>query len=348
MSYAHPLKDIARQAGVGLATVDRVLHDRAGVRTATRRRVHQAIEELSRQTLEASLHGSRLVIDLVMEAPNRFSSAVHAALESQLAALMPVAMRVRAHLGETATGEEIASILARLRRRGSNGVLLKAPDHPAIRAEIRACADARIPVLTLVTDLPDTPRHAYVGMDNQAAGATAAWLISGWMHAPIHTGKAVLVVISSYRFLGEEEREVGFRRALAERAPHLSVLSLGEGRGLDWQTYDLVEHCLKTHPEIEGIYSIGGGNRAIAKALERCGRQPAVFIAHDLDRDNQALLTEGTITAVLHHDLGADMLQACQILIEANRLRPPSLLTRPSPVQIITPVNMPPNLRKGT
>jgi ABC-type sugar transport system substrate-binding protein len=38
------LKDIARQAGVSLATVDRVLHSRAGVRPDTLRRVKETIE----------------------------------------------------------------------------------------------------------------------------------------------------------------------------------------------------------------------------------------------------------------------------------------------------------------
>src|ERR1700750_2786877 len=38
------LKDIAREAGVSLATVDRVLHNRPGVRPDTVRRVKQAIE----------------------------------------------------------------------------------------------------------------------------------------------------------------------------------------------------------------------------------------------------------------------------------------------------------------
>ena len=38
------LRDIARQAGVSLATVDRVLHNRPGVRPDTVRRVKEAIE----------------------------------------------------------------------------------------------------------------------------------------------------------------------------------------------------------------------------------------------------------------------------------------------------------------
>jgi LacI family transcriptional regulator len=37
-------EDIARQASVNLATIDRVLHNRAGVRPDTVRRVKEAIE----------------------------------------------------------------------------------------------------------------------------------------------------------------------------------------------------------------------------------------------------------------------------------------------------------------
>ena len=43
------LKDIAREAGVSLATVDRVLHNRPGVRPDTVRRVKAAIERNSFQ-----------------------------------------------------------------------------------------------------------------------------------------------------------------------------------------------------------------------------------------------------------------------------------------------------------
>ena len=38
------LKEIAREAGVSVATVDRVVHGRGGVRADTSRRVREAIE----------------------------------------------------------------------------------------------------------------------------------------------------------------------------------------------------------------------------------------------------------------------------------------------------------------
>ena len=63
------------------------------------------------------------------------------------------------------------------------GVILKAPDEPEIVDAIGRLHDAGIPVVTLVTDIPLSQRVAYVGIDNRAAGATAAYLIDQWLAA---------------------------------------------------------------------------------------------------------------------------------------------------------------------
>jgi LacI family transcriptional regulator len=59
--------------------------------------------------------------------------------------------------------------------------VLKAPDVPEVTAAVQRLGRAGIPVVTLVTDLPGSGRLAYVGMDNRAAGATAAYLLGQWL-----------------------------------------------------------------------------------------------------------------------------------------------------------------------
>ena len=71
-------------------------------------------------------------------------------------------------------------------------------------------------MVTFVTDVPFSRRLAYVGVDNRAAGATAAYLITRW--EPGQAG-GVLVTLSSSSFRGEEEREIGFRATMRELAP---------------------------------------------------------------------------------------------------------------------------------
>ncbi|MER8631577.1 LacI family DNA-binding transcriptional regulator [Mesorhizobium opportunistum] len=338
MSRAFLLKDIALQAGLSLATVDRVLNDRPGVREHTVRLVKQAIGELEQQRDQIGLAGRKFVLDVVMEAPGRFSEAVRQGLEQAMPSLQPAIFRARYHLAETRNVENTVGIIDALQRRGSNGVFLKAPDVPAVRAAAARLVGAAIPVVTLVTDLPDTGRQAYVGMDNRAAGETAAYLLGEWLGG----GPArILVTISSNRFRGEEEREIGFRQALRERYPALGIVEVSEGHGLDRNTGMLALAALRANPDIAGVYSIGGGNRAIIEAFASLGRTCRGFIGHDLDADNLALLRDGRISAVLHHDLGHDMRNACLHVMRAHGLLPKSPVSGMANIQVITPFNVP-------
>lgn len=109
------------------------------------------------------------MIDIVMQAPERFSSAVREALEAELPLLQPAVLRCRFHLRETGPVRELVATLDRIARRGSQGVLLKAPDVPEVTAAVARLVAAGVPVVTLATDLPATGRLAYVGIDNRAA-----------------------------------------------------------------------------------------------------------------------------------------------------------------------------------
>jgi LacI family transcriptional regulator len=66
-----------------------------------------------------------------------------------------------------------------------------------------------------------------------------------------------------------------------------------------------------------------------------------VFIAQDLDNDNQFLLSKGRLSAVLHHDLNQDMRRACHLIMRAHRALPGAVRTVPSSIQVITPYNVP-------
>ena len=161
-------------------------------------------------------------------------------------------------------------MLDRIADRGSDGVILKAPDHPLVAAAVARLAEHDIPVVTFVTDLPGSRRAAYVGVDNRAAGATAAYLVTSWArHA-----RQVLVTLSSSSFHGEEEREVGFRAAMVDLAPRWTVHEVTDTDGLDATMRAAVRGTLEAEPGIAACYSIGGGNRAILDVFDELGRTP--------------------------------------------------------------------------
>ncbi len=347
--------DLAVQSGLSMATVDRVLHDRANVSERARRQVRQAQAELERQSTQVRLGTRPLVLDLVMQAPERFSRAVREALEAETPTLRPVAVRARTHLSETADPGAAAALLDEVahRARGPKGrgrpspapaagVLLKAPDDPAVAAAVDRLVAQGIPVVTLVTDVRDCARIAYVGLDNVAAGATAAALVHG--HLRDMPG-AVLVTLSRSTFYGERERRTGFETELARLDPGREVVVLDDADGLDAGMSPRLEALLRARRDLAAVYSIGGGNRAIAAALAAAGIRSAVHVGHDLDSDNLDLLGSGVLDLVLHHNLRADLRWACRQLLRAHHLLPGAPTSMASPVEVVTRHNIPWRLR---
>ncbi|MEU0840797.1 LacI family DNA-binding transcriptional regulator [Streptomyces sp. NPDC005962] len=339
MRHPYPIREIARQAGLSTATVDRVLNERGNVTESTIREVQEAIKDLNRQRNQVRLGGRTFMIDIVMQTPERFSTAVRDALEAELPSLHPAHVRSRFHFRETCSSGELIATLDKIAKRGSQGVILKAPDEPEIAAAVGRLIAAGIPVVTLVTDLPHSARLAYVGIDNRAAGATAAYLLGQWLGN--RPGK-VLTTLSRGSFRGEEEREMGFRSAMRNAHPGRSLVEVTDSDGLDATQRDLVFEALKRDEDLVAVYSVGGGNLATLDAFDALGRECVAFIAHDLDHDNTRLLRERRLSAVLHHDLRQDMRRACQIIMRAHNALPDDGPALPSPIQVVTPFNMPP------
>jgi LacI family transcriptional regulator len=313
-----------------------VINARPGVRRQTKARVEAAIAELRQQDSTAALAGRTYVFDIIMETPDRFSNAVRAAFESEAASFLPAVVRSRFHFSEQMREQDLVALLARIRRRGSHGVVLKAADTPAMTEAVAELDAAKIPVITLVTDLPGSRRIAYAGADNRAAGETAAYLIGSRLRQG-----TVIATLSSSRFRGEEERETGFRRLLGARWPALGILEISEGYGQDAATGEQVRAALARDPAINAVYSIGGGNRAIIEAFSRAGREISCFVAHDLDRVYLDLLRQEKLHYVLHHNLNNDAASVFRTFLKARHAIPQMAGPALSAIEIVTPFNLP-------
>jgi LacI family transcriptional regulator len=332
MTHRFPLKEIARQAGLSTATIDRAINGRVHVSPQTKARVTAAISELEGQEAQLSARGRRMFFDFVIEAPNRFSREIKRAAEDVLPRIGIAVCRPRFVMHEIMDEVDVLQVLARIAKRGSHGVCLKVRDVPAVRAAIDELVASGIPVITLVTDLTATQRIAYVGLDNQSAGRTAAYLISKTVGDVTGT---VLTSRSNDRFLGEEEREAAFKLTLKRLCPKLRMV---DGSGVLHETSSVLHGAVEN---LCAVYSMGGGNHTILNALEQNGLLPDIFIAHDLDKDNRALMTAGRLSFVLHHDLGVDLENVFHAFLYHHKLTKVPLMTAISNVQVVTPQNVP-------
>ncbi len=317
------IPDIAHLAGLSTATVDRVLNKRAGVRQATVQRVLRAAAELdylpgvdvaaaaaaAAAMPTAAVRPMRLSF-LLPAGHNRFIRMLGEMVGYSQEHWTPFNVRCRTEFIESFNPQELA---AAVRRHGksADGIALMALEHPAVREAVHELVERGMPVLTLISDLSNSRRTAYLGLDNRAAGRTAGYLLGRFIGA---RAAQVALIAGSRSYRAHEEREAGFHHVLSEMFGQLEVVGLREGHDDSEQNYRQTRSLLEQHPQLAGIYNIGGASDGVARALKDAGRdQKVVFIGHGLTPDTRALLIDGSLDAVITQSPQATLAAAVRI-----------------------------------
>ena len=216
--------DIAKEAGVSLATVDRVLNARPGVRESTIARVQEAVERLGyvRDTYAANLARQRQyrLAFVLPEGPSQFIDTLIAALQEAYAS--HIADRVVMEILRVVSHDphQIVRSLQALDAGEFDGVAIMAPETPQVRDAIARLKADGLAVVALVSDLPNSKRDYFVGINSIAAGRTAGLLMGRF----IKNKGEILVVTNSIRARDSLERRLGFDAVMARDFPQLKVL----------------------------------------------------------------------------------------------------------------------------
>lgn len=310
------LEDVARAAGVSLATADRVVNRREGVREKTIARVEAAVARLGYRADPAAARLARnqsfRFLFVLPTGANSFMSLLaeqvaHAAewLASQRAYVDVRHVDVFEPAALAATLETVPP--------GYDGVATVALDHPRVRAAIDDLADRGVPVVTLVSDVPSSRRMHYVGIDNPAAGRTAATLIGRFL-----CGRrgVVGVIAGSLALRDHAERQFGFTQVISREYPGLVVLPAVEGRDDSARTQLATASLLEREKDLVGIYNVGAGNRGVAAALQQAGRAgDIVWVAHELTAHTRRYLLNGEIDALISQNPGHEARSAARVLL---------------------------------
>ncbi|NRG19959.1 substrate-binding domain-containing protein [Rhizobiales bacterium] len=310
------IHDVAARAGVSLATVDRVLNRRPGVRPQTIAKVEAAAQELNYRPdpYAASLAKKRSdrFLFLLPEGRNPFMQQLaREALATADRVLMDrVTLSVR-HV-DTFDKAALASALSQIDPAEYEGVAVVAQDAPVIRQAIDALRERGVHVVTLISDVATAGRDHFVGVDNVAAGRVAGRLIGRFL--PQAPGKVALIC-GTLALSDHAQRVEGCRAVLEADYPYLEVLPVREGRDDDILTRETASNLLKSEPELVGLYNVGSGTRGLIASLEaNASPGKPVTIAHELTPHAAQALEAGTLDALICQDPGHEIRSAARVL----------------------------------
>ena len=315
------IKDIAREAGVSTATVDRVLNGRVKVREETIRKVADAAHKIGyhgRGLIDQKLNAvvPAMTFGFVLHKERQqFYRNVSRHIEQAVAARTDIrgraVIRFAAEQSASAFLEHMAGLSGQV-----DALACSAINHQRITDEVARLKQAHVPTFALLNDFAQGVRENYLGLNNMQVGRTAAWMLTKAATGP---GK-IAVFVGGSRWHGHELRETGVRSFIRDSAPQFTVLDSLVNLETRNLTYEATLDLLKRHPDLRGIYVAGGGMEGAIMAL-RESRPPerVALIVNELTDESRAGLTDGYVTMVIATPLERLCRDLVDLMITATR-----------------------------
>lgn len=301
--------DVALVAQVSLATVDRVLNNRGGVSAKVVTKVKAAVAQTGYVRNIAAANLSRRKVYkfcfIVPSSDTGFVALLLQALEYQRVAL--VEEQILIQIVQT-RAFDVAGQVEAMRNLDCDAVALMTSEAPEIQEEVTRLRASGVRVVTLVADLPHSDREGYIGLDNVAAGRTAAEFMGRFVRP---TG-AVLMIAGSLSSRDHNERLMGFRAVMKERFDNLTLLPTVEGDDDAATVEHLITDAAAQQPLV-GIYGIGAGNRGLVRAVQALDPKPVVIV-HELTPTSRDGLRDGIVDLVLDQDAPAAVVAAVRLM----------------------------------
>jgi LacI family transcriptional regulator len=301
MANRSTIHDVAREAGVSTATVDRVLNGREKVREETARKVYEAARligyhaaPLIGQRVQAEM--PRLRLGLVLHKERQaFYQQFKAEAERAVTRALGVRASVQIEFAASQSPKDFTTLMEGLAGR-VDVVAATAVTHPDVTDAVTRLNAKGIPCFSLLNDFGQGVRQNYIGLNNLKVGRIAAHMIATAAH---HAGK-VAIFVGGYRWHGHELRETGVRSYFREHAPQFQVLDTLVNLETRQLTYEATLDLLSRHPDIRGIYCAGGGMEgAIAAVHEVRAPGDVALVVNELTPESRAALISRHVTMVI-------------------------------------------------
>jgi len=311
------LRDIAKSLGTSIGTVHRALHDNPGVSPETKARVLQVARTLGyRPNLAARYLSSRKTLRISVNTPQgttSFWDEVRGGIREEAASILlenvEVEFRTCPSLGE---GEEDA-----LESAISDKVdgIITFPSRPqTLRPHLRRASRARIPVVCVATDAPNSGRLGMVAIDTLASGSIAADLMGRFLG---EKNGSIAITVFDMAITEHAEKCGAFESTLKSFYPNLQLLKPIEDHDIDKEAYRKCHKLFEEHPDLAGIYVTTEASIPVLKAARDANLlERLTIITTDLFPDLVPEIRSGAVVATIYQRPRAQGQMALRMLHE--------------------------------
>lgn len=323
--------DIARMAGVSVATVDRVIHRRGKVSAENLARIEAVLREVDYQPnlIARSLASGRqytFCAVIPRFADGEYWFDVDAGIDRAAAEVGRFNVTVHKYDFDQYDAASFEGLCARLLAEEFDAVLI-ATLFAELVVPLTRELDARgIPYVFVDSNIPGCNRLAYFGTSSVDAGAVAARLLT----EPMDPGADI--VLGNIVHGGDagstqwRNREIGFRDYLARIGFRGRLLDVR--LRLDDEAYNtrLLDALFASHAHIRGAVTFNSTCYILGRYLESRSREDVRLVGYDIIPRNAQMLRTGVVTALIAQRPEAQGYYAitslCEYLIGGRRTAP--------------------------
>lgn len=284
------IKDIAREAGVSIGTVDRVLHNRGRVSDETKSRIEAVMEQLNytpnhvAQGLAVNKKKLNLCFFVLDSKRNPFYYDIKKAAENRAGKLKQYGVTVNICVidpeieRKNLLTEEVKEALDH-----ADGIATIGFVSSEFRKKLKKTIDRGVPVVLYNSRLDEIEPLAFVGCNYIDSGRLAAGIAARIGGTDAKVGVFSQGCDLNKQMVSYSERMLGFRKEIDEHYPDMEILDT-RGISLDTrQNEETVKDVLSRHPEMNIAYIVNPADYEICEEIYKVDKNHKIkIITNDL------------------------------------------------------------------
>ena len=288
------IEDIAKDAGVGKGTVDRVLHNRGYVSEETRRKVEESISRLGyKPNIAARMLAKRKTYRIAVVYHNsekefwgQVEQGIERAAEEFRVSGVETHPIVLAELDGQAEAEAIREVI----REGYDGLAIVPYHSENVRDALAEAKKAGIPIVTF--NNYESPEYCYVGDNTLQSGRTAGRIMcetapENAAYLILEPGRNIMTAL--------DDRLRGFLEVVEKDRPDLRLCGRIDAR-LHYRNAEEEIGAYLKREHIDLIYATNVIAAGAAETVEKLELEKSVrIIGHDLTESMRKYIAKGII-----------------------------------------------------